>query len=96
MIFNSAKFRAHLAAMEQEIYFSTSLGAHHQNGVAKRAVHTVTKCARIMLQHAILHWPDDVNFDLCPFTMDQEVYQWNHMPNQYTGISPMELIYTTS
>jgi hypothetical protein len=63
MMMNSAKLQAYLDAMDQEIYFS-GIRAHHQNGVAKSLVHTIIKRARIMLLHAILHWPNEVDLDL--------------------------------
>jgi hypothetical protein len=89
-IFNSHNFMAHVAAMEQQIDFC-SVGAHHQNGVAKRAIRTVTEMACAMLLHAVLHWPDETDLSLWPFAMDQAVYVWIHLPNRLTGISPIEL-----
>ncbi len=89
-IFNSHDFVAHINAMEQEIDFS-GVGAHHQNGVAERAIRTVTEWARTMLLHAMLHWPDEVDLDLWPFAMDHAIYLWNHMPNEHMGIAPIEV-----
>jgi hypothetical protein len=76
--------------MDQEIDFS-GVRAQHQNGVAERAIHTVTKWARTMLLHAMLHWPDEVALDLWPFAMDHTIYLWNHLPNKHTGIAPVEI-----
>jgi hypothetical protein len=89
-IFKSNEFMAHTDAMDQEIDFS-GVGAHHQNGVAERSIRTVTEWARTMLLHAMLHWPDEVSLDLWPFALDHAIYLWNHLPNERTGISPIEL-----
>jgi hypothetical protein len=48
LTFNSAKFMKHIKDMDQEIEFSGG-GAHHQNGVAKRAICTVTEWSRTMI-----------------------------------------------
>jgi hypothetical protein len=89
-IFNSLAFLEHIHAMDQEIDFS-GVGAHHQNGVAERAIRTVTEWARTMLLHAMLHWPDEVDLDLWPFAMDHAIYLWNHLPNEHTGVAPVEV-----
>ena len=34
------------------------IGAHHQNGVAERAIQTITGWARTMIIHTALHWPE--------------------------------------
>jgi hypothetical protein len=44
-----------------------------------------------MLLHAILHWPDEVALDLWPFALDHAIYLWNHLPNDHTGIAPVEI-----
>ncbi len=89
LIFNSAEFMEHINSMDQLIDFS-GVGAHHQNGVAERNIRTVTEWARTMMLHAVLHWPDEVDLDLWPFALDHAVYLWNHLPNERTGVAPVE------
>jgi hypothetical protein len=87
---NSQAFVDHVNAMDQEIDF-LGVGAHHQNGVAKRAIRTMTIWVRTMLLHAMLHWPDEVDLDLWPFAMDYTIYLGNHMPNEQTCIAPVKV-----
>jgi len=47
----------------QKINFS-GVGAHHQNGVAERAIKTITQLAWATLLHATIMWPDQVNLEL--------------------------------
>ena len=42
---------------KQEIQFC-GVGAHHQNGVSKRAIRAVAECERTMLLNAIRLWPE--------------------------------------
>jgi hypothetical protein len=87
-IFASQAFRDRVTAMDQEIDFC-GVGAHHQNGVAERAIQTVTEMARAMLLHVVLHWPNESDLSLWPFAMDQAVYIY--LPNKATSISPIEI-----
>jgi hypothetical protein len=75
---------------KQMITYSGS-GAHHQNGVAERAIQTVTRWARAMLLHACIHWPDQVDLSLWPFALEYAVYLWNHMPNRESMLAPLEV-----
>lgn len=90
MPFASKEFQADLDTKEQEITFS-GVGAHHQNGVAERAIQTVTQWARSMLLHQALHWPDQTRLDLWPFALEHAVYLWNHLPRKDSLLAPMEL-----
>jgi hypothetical protein len=74
----------------QFITFSGT-GAHHQNGVAERAIQTVTCWARAMLLHLILMWPDKANIALWPFALDHAVYLWNNLTNDSTSLAPLEI-----
>jgi hypothetical protein len=62
--FNSKEFRRNLELHGQPIAFSGT-GAHHQNGVAERAIRTVTRWARAMLLHSILMWPNQADLSSC-------------------------------
>jgi hypothetical protein len=90
MPFNSKEFKADLITKRQQLTFS-GVGAHHQNGVAERAIQTVTTWARSMLLHHALHWPDQSRLDLWPFALEHVVYLWNHLPRKDSLIAPVEL-----
>jgi hypothetical protein len=40
------------------------VGAHRQNGVAERAIRTISESARAMLLHAAMHWQEETTMDL--------------------------------
>jgi hypothetical protein len=86
--FNAVEFKSDLDNKGQVITFS-SVGAHHQNGAAKRAIKTITSWSRTMMLSAILHWPEQTTLDLWPFAMDFAVYCWNHLPSKNKIISPL-------
>ena len=73
----------------------SGIGAHHQNGIAERAIQTIMSWARAMLLHAFIMWPDQVNLELWPFAMEHAVYIWNNLPNKQMRIAPLE-IFTAS
>ena len=73
----------------QTITFS-GVGAHHQNGVAERAIRTVVTKARTMLLHAQLRWPDQTPVDLWPMAMQHASYLINIIPHINEGLSPEE------
>jgi hypothetical protein len=64
---------------QQTIHFS-GVGAHHQNGIAERAIFTIPESARAMILHAAIHWPEETTMDLWPLAMDYAVHLWNQMP----------------
>ena len=65
----------------QDLDFS-AVGAHHQNGVAERAIQTIANWSRRMMLHAALHWPDQADVKLWPFAMKHAVHIWNHLPDE--------------
>jgi hypothetical protein len=68
------------------------VNAHHQNGIAERAIRTITVNARTMLLHATSMWPDVVKFDLWPFAVKMAVDMHNAIPtSRNPGITPDEL-----
>jgi len=89
-IYKSQKFQKDLLLLGQTMVFS-GVGAHHQNGVAERAIRTISESARAMMRHAAIHWPDATTLDLWPLAVDYAVYLWNRMPAKDSRMSPMEL-----
>ena len=87
-------FKQACESMNQTLDFS-GVGAHHHNGVAERGIRTISTCARTMLLHAMLHWPEQTTLDLWPFAVDYAVFLWNRMPREKSQISPLELFYST-
>ena len=59
-IFNSKAYKQDCADLNQTIDFC-GVGAHHQNGVAERAIQAVTNRAGTLLIDAAIHWPDEVD-----------------------------------
>ena len=93
-VFDTQEFMDKINKHEQTIDFS-GVGAKHQNGVAERAIRTVTEWARAMLLHAALHWSEQARIDTWPFAMDYAVYLYNNMPKRDLRISPLELFTNT-
>ena len=47
--------------------------------------------ARTMMLHAAIHWTDVADACLWPMAVQHAVFLHNHMPNEYTGISPHDM-----
>ena len=92
--FAAKEFIQNLKDHEQEIDFS-GVGAHFQNGVAERAIKTITYLSRTMLLHSILMWPDQANLELWPFAFEQATWIWNNTPRADTRIAPVEIFTKT-
>ena len=90
-VYKSAEFMSDIKKCNQEIEFC-GVGAHHQNGVAERAIRTVTTSARTMMLHAAIHWPSEISTELWPFAMEYAVYLWNRMPGRISKVTPLEIM----
>ncbi len=89
-VFNSAAFKDDCITSSQHISFS-SVGAHHQNGVAERNIKTISQWARANMLHAAFHWTAHANIKLWPQAVDYAVWVFNRLPSVDTGLSPNEL-----
>ena len=89
-IFTAQEFETHLLSQGQTLQLS-SVGAHHQNGVAERAIGMVVSCARTTMLHVALNWPEVADTTLWPMALSYNIHLWNVMPQQDSGCSPLEL-----
>ena len=89
-VFKSEEFLKELEVRAQSIKFS-GVGAHHQNGVAERAIRTVVESARTMMLHVAIHWPEQSDLCLWPFALSYAVFLYNHMPARDSGWAPIEI-----
>jgi hypothetical protein len=88
--FSAQEFLDELELCEQDITYS-GVGAHFQNGVAERALQTVTSWARAMMMQQLLQWPEQFDPALWPFALEHAVFIWNNMPRHRSGLTPLEL-----
>jgi hypothetical protein len=89
-VFKAKDFMDSLMQSDQELQFS-GVGAHHQNGVAERAIRTVTEKACTMMQHSFIHWPDKFQVQRWPFALDFACWLHNHTPHNSDGWAPLKL-----
>ena len=88
--FASSDFAKKLSEYKQ-IHSFAGVGAHHHNGTAERAIQTIMSIARTMMLHAAIHWPAVSDTRLWPMAVDQAVYLYNHVPDETTGLAPIDL-----
>ena len=93
-IFKANAFVNHIREHNQKLSYC-GVNAHHKNGVAERAIRTVSECARALMLHAAVHWKDSVTSELWPMAIDYAVYLYNHLPNAQ-GIAPADLFTGTT
>ena len=89
-IFASDAFKLDCTYHSQKLSFS-GVGAHHQNGVAKRNIKTISHWARANMIHSAFHWPEFATVKLWPQALDYAVWVFNRLPSSTTGLSPNEL-----
>ena len=93
-VFTSKEYTRHLLEFGQVTSFA-GVGAHHHNGVAERAIQKIMSCARTMMMHQSMHWPEVASQNLWPLAVDHAVFLWNHVPNPANGLSPHDLLTKT-
>ena len=89
-VFTAKEFIAYIHESEQRVTFS-GVGAHHQNGIAERAIGTVTRKARTQLLHAQLRWSEETPTSLWTMFLSPTVELLNVMSKMEEGMSPDEL-----
>ena len=71
------------------------MGGHHHNGVAERAIRTITSMARTMMLHQGIHWPEMADPQLWPMAVKHAVHVYNHVPCEDNGLSPYDIFTRT-
>ena len=94
-VFTSQDFVAEVHQSDQRLTYS-GVGAHHQNGVAERAIGTVIRRARTQLLHAQLRWHEQTPTSLWPMSLMHAVWLENTIPSIDFGMSPDELFSRTT
>jgi hypothetical protein len=89
--FKANKFVKVINETQQRLRFCGT-NDHHQNGVAERAIQTVSNLSRAMILHASVHWKDGVDTSLWPMDVQYAVHVYNHTPGD-NAICPAD-IYT--
>ena len=87
--FKANIFVEHIRSQEQRIRFCGA-NAHHKNGIAERAVQSVSNMARALLLHASAHWKDGIDSTLWPMAVTYATYLYNHLPNAH-GLCPADI-----
>ena len=70
------------------------INSHHQNGVAERAIKTISEISRCLLLHASVHWKNGIDSSLWRMAVDYATYLYNHIPNK-KGLAPCDLFFGT-
>ena len=89
------EYRKHCENKGQTQSFSV-VGSQHQNARDERAIQTIVYMARTFMIQSSFHWTDSGVDDhsLQSFDVKHSVCAYNRVPNQISGITPMEMITT--
>jgi hypothetical protein len=90
--FKAHKFVSHMHETQQTMHFCGT-NSHHQNGVAERAIQTISNMARAMILHESMHWKDIIDASLLPVAVNHAIHIYNNNPSK--GVTP-EYIFTGS
>jgi hypothetical protein len=87
-VFKTNKSVSHIHDTHQLLcLFGTN--AHHHNGIAERAIQSISKMARAMILHAIMHWKDGTYASLWTIAVTYATHIYNSIPKD--GLSPLNI-----
>jgi hypothetical protein len=86
--FKANAFVKHINDTHQLIRFCGT-NAHHQNGVAERAIQSISNMARFMILHASIHWKDGSDASLWPQAVTYAAHIYNNTPKD--GVCPADI-----
>ena len=73
MVSSRLKLLSNITEHQHQLRFCGT-NAHHQNGIAERAIQTVSNITRAMLLNASMHWKNNVESDLWPMAILYAAY----------------------
>ena len=73
----------------QKLFFC-GVGSHHQNGIVKQRIKSISEDARTMLAHGHHLWPEVVTKSLWPYALKASVRARNKFNLDENGLSPEE------
>ena len=88
-VFASKVFKNAVEALNQHVSFCGPY-AHHQNGVAERAIRSITEKAQKILLTAMSQWPDVVTVKMWTMALRYAVDIHNATPSE-NGLSPEDI-----
>jgi hypothetical protein len=83
--FKANNFFSHIHETQQLLRYCGT-NAHHQNGVAERAIQFISNMARAMILHSSIHWKDGIDTSIWPMAVTYTTHIYNNTPNN--GVSP--------
>ena len=91
--FKANKFVQHIRDNNQRIQYCGT-DAHHQNGVAERAIRTISNMSRATILHAASRWKHGIDSSMWPMAVHYAIYVCNNIPRTY-NVSPSDLFLGT-
>jgi hypothetical protein len=78
--FKANKCVAHIHETQKMMHVCGT-NAHHQNGVAERAIQTISNMARAMILHASIHWKDGIDASMWHIAVNNAIHIYNNTPD---------------
>jgi len=92
-VFKSNALVRHIREHNQKLIIG-GVNAHHQNGIAERAIRTMSEMTREQLLHASSLWKEGISSALWPMAVDYASFIYNNLPGD-SGVSPNDLFIET-
>ena len=92
--FNDPLYKDSCEKNNQTLTFC-GVGAHHQNGIAKRSIQDLELIGRTVIPHGIIMWPETISVSLCPYALKYASDRHNHLTLDKHDYTPLERISRT-
>jgi hypothetical protein len=86
--FKANKCVAHIHETQKMMHLCGN-NAHHQNGVAERAIQTISNMTRANILYASMHWKDGIDASLWPLAVNHAIRIYNNTSDK--GFTPADI-----